>query len=382
MTRCLLTVCLLLPIATALAQTDELESREARLETLREQIGELQDRLAEDRERAGGLEAELAELEQRIGRERQALSELDAQIRSREQRIAELESAIATQSRRSEAHRERLAESLRATHRQGESTALRLVLNAEDPARLQRLLVYQQVLAGARSEQVRQAESAIRRLRDQRAEREAALDAQQADRDERETRLSKLEADLSERDALLAEIRGRIRDRDTRLEARRDEAETLNGLIEDLREQLASTGPAPGRDAEMATGALAWPHEGPLLAQYGGQRAGDLEWTGLLIGGESGDPVRPVAPGQVVFADWLRGSGLLLIIDHGAGYLSLYGRNESLYVDVGDRVAATDVIATVGRSGGRAEPALYFELRADGEPVDPLVWLRSRDNQG
>ena len=382
MIRCLLTACLLLPVATAMGQADELASREARLDTLRDRIGELQERLAEDRERAGGLEAELGELEQRIGRERRALSQLEAQIRDRQQRIAELESAIATQSHRSEVHRRQLAESLRSTYRQGETAALRLVLNADDPARLQRLLVYQQILAGARSEQVRQAESAMRRLRDQRAEREAALAAQRADRDKRETRLGELQADLAERDALLDEIRGRIRDRDSRLEARREEAETLNGVIEDLRERLASTGPGPGQGAEMATGALAWPHEGPLLARYGSERAGDLAWTGLLIGGESGDPVRPVAPGQVVFADWLRGPGLLLIIDHGEGYLSLYGRNQALYADVGDRVATTDVIATVGRSGGRAEPALYFELRADGEPVDPLVWLRSRDNQG
>ncbi|WP_077176279.1 murein hydrolase activator EnvC family protein [Spiribacter curvatus] len=382
MIRCLLAICVMLPSAIVLGQSDELASREARLETLREQIGELQSRIAQDRERAGGLEAELSELEQRIGRERQALSALDEQIRKRHQRIAELESAIATQSRRSEALRERLAESLRATHRQGDTAALRLVLNADDPARLQRLLVYQQVLAGARSEQVREAEAAIRRLGDRRAERESALAAQRADRDRRQTRLGELQADLAERDALLDEIRGRIRDRDARLAARREEAATLNGLIEDLRERLASTGPAPTQGAEMATGALAWPHQGPLLARYGSERAGDLDWTGLLIGGESGDPVRPVAPGQVVFADWLRGLGLLLIIDHGEGYLSLYGRNEALYVDVGDRVTASDVIATVGRSGGRAEPALYFELRAEGRPVDPLVWLRSRDNQG
>ena len=381
MTRYLPTVCLLLPIASALAQTDELESRQARLETLREEIGELRDRLAEDRERAGGLEAELASLEQRIGREREAVGELDARIRRREQRIDELESAIDTQSRRRAAQRDRLAQSLRATHRQGEAAALRLVLNAGDPARLQRLLVYQQMVAEARIKAVRQAESAIRRLRDQRAERAAALEAQRIDRDQRSTRLDELQADLARRDALLEEIRARISDRDTRLAARREEAETLNELIDDLRSRLESSGPAAGERAAMATGALTWPHDGPLLAQYGSQRAGDMQWTGLLIGGESGDPVNPVAPGQVVFADWLRGPGLLLIIDHGEGFLSLYGRNESIRVDVGDRVLTTDVIATVGRSGGQSDPALYFELRADGEPVDPLVWLQARDNQ-
>jgi len=379
MTRCLLILCVLLPIATASGQADELASREARLEALREEIGDLQDQLARDRERAGGLEAELGRLERRMGDTREALRDLEAGIERRRQRIAALEADIARRAVQSEAHRRQLAEGLRATHRQGRTPALRLVLNAGEPARMQRLLVYQSRLAAARTRAVRAAETAIRELRDQRARRETALAAQRNDRARREDQLEALQAKVEARDALLASTRERIRERDDALARRRDEAESLNQLIADLRERLADTGPAAS--AQIATGALSWPHQGPLLARYGAQRAADLDWTGLLIGGEAGDPVTPVAPGQVVFADWLRGLGLLLIIDHGEGYLSLYGRNQALYADVGDRVTTRDVIATVGRSGGRAETALYFELRADGEPVDPMVWLQARNNQ-
>jgi len=381
MNRCLLIACLLLPVATASGQSDELASREARLEALREQIGDLQDELARDRERAGGLEAELGRLERRIGETREGLRDLEAGIRQRRERIRDLEADIARRAEQSEAHRRQLAESLRATYRQGRTPALRLLLNAGEPARMQRLLVYQSRLAGARTEAVQAAESAIRELREQRAEREDALAAQQADRARRERQLEALQDKVDERDALLASTRERIREQDDQLARRRDEAESLNQLIEDLRERLAATGPGAEGTVEISAGGLIWPHQGPLLARYGSQRAADLDWTGLLIGGQAGDPVNPVAAGQVVFADWLRGLGLLLIIDHGNGYLSLYGRNQALYADVGDRVTTRDVIATVGRSGGRAETALYFELRAEGEPVDPMSWLQSRDNQ-
>lgn len=382
MRRCLLIALLLMPAAAGIAQDGELAAREARLETLREAIGELQAEIERDRERAGGLAAELGRLEQRLGEERGALRRLEAAITARQQRIDDLDAAIARRAARSEAQREQLAAGLRATYREGRVAGLRLILNAEDPARLQRLLVYRERIAAARGDRVRAAESAIRALQEQRAERQAALEAQRDDRRERESRLADLAAARAERDALLESIRERIRERDERLATRREEAESLNRLIDDLRERLAATEPAPGEAAAMAAGELAWPHEGPLLARYGSERAAGLEWTGLLIGGDTGAPIQPVAPGQVVFADWLRGLGLLLIIDHGQGYLSLYGRNEALYVEVGDRVTSGDVIATVGRSGGRAETALYFELRADGEPVDPLTWLRARDNQG
>ena len=222
----------------------------------------------------------------------------------------------------------------------------------------------------------------MRRLSKQRAELQALVDEQQMAREERALALADLQRSLGERDNLLASLQQRIVEKDARLSSSQEEAESLGQLIKDLQARLAAAGPAGGERPELVEGGLAWPVRGPLLARYGSERAAGLRWTGLLIGGEAGEPVRPVAQGQVVFADWLRGLGLLLIIDHGAGYLSLYGRNQALYFDVGDWVAADDVIATVGRSGGRAETALYFELRADGQPVDPLAWLRAQGNQG
>ncbi len=383
MTRFLPILCFVLPALT-FAATDEgeLAERQERLETLRTEMNALGERLAADREQAGGLEAELARLERRIGDERADLKALDESIRARTRRLDELQSAVEAELARSERHRDYLAETVRSAYRRGALAPLGLILGEDDPARIQRLLVYQQRLGEARAERVRTAEAAMRRLSEQRAALQALLAEQQAAREERASRLAELQSSLAERDELLARLRQRIRENDARLASSREEAETLTELISDLQARLAAAGPTVDEWPSLSEGALAWPVRGPLLARYGSERAAGLRWTGLLIGGDEGEPVRPVAPGQVVFADWLRGLGLLLIIDHGAGYLSLYGRNQALYSDVGDWVEVDDVIATVGRSGGRAETALYFELRADGRPVDPLAWLRADGNQG
>jgi septal ring factor EnvC (AmiA/AmiB activator) len=116
---------------------------------------------------------------------------------------------------------------------------------------------------------------------------------------------------------------------------------------------------------------------GKVMASFGQTRAGGLKWDGVLLAGAQGAPVRAIYHGRVVYADWLSGLGLLTIIDHGDGYLSLYGHNERLFKEVGERVTAGDTIATVGDSGGRPTPGLYFEIRKGGHPIDPRPWFKS-----
>lgn len=371
-----------LPLIVGAQDAPTVAEREARLAALREEIGELSEQLAADRNRAGGLQNELAALERRIGEERRALAQLDARIVTQSQAVAELQQAVAEEAERSAEHRKFLAATLRAAYRRGPEEPLRLLLGETDSAVMQRLLEYQRRLGAARAERVREAEAAMQTYQARRTQLQAALAEQRETRAEREAGLGRLQASLGEREALLAELRGRIESGSDALASREQEAESLQALIDDLQLRLERSGPAARVMPELAPGRLAWPVQGPLLARYGTERTVGLNWTGLLIGGEEGEPIYPVAAGQVVFADWLRGLGLLLIIDHGEGYLSLYGRNQALYFDVGDWVEPDDVIATLGRSGGRAEMALYFELRANGEPIDPLAWLRAGGNQG
>ncbi len=375
-------LCLFLP-AMGLAETaDQIAEREARLDALRGEIRQLEEQLSNDRARAGGLEAELAGIEQRIGDERAELRRLDARIVEQTQSIATLQASVDEELARSEQHRAFLAATIRAAYRRGPEEPLRLLLGESDSAVLQRLIEYQRRLGSARAERVREAEAAMRSLQARQDELAQALAEQRQVRDERERGLGQLQASLGQREAVLDSLRQRIQTEDEALTARQQEAQSLQSLIADLQTRLEDAGPLTGELPTMAPGALAWPVQGPLLARYGAERAVGLRWTGLLIGGDAGDPVYPVAAGQVVFADWLRGLGLLLIIDHGDGYLSLYGRNQALYFAVGDWVDPGDVIATVGNSGGRPETALYFELRSGGEPIDPLAWLRANGNRG
>ncbi|MGB6452473.1 MAG: peptidoglycan DD-metalloendopeptidase family protein, partial [Steroidobacteraceae bacterium] len=144
------------------------------------------------------------------------------------------------------------------------------------------------------------------------------------------------------------------------------------------RLRRASPALTPGNDAfSRLRGELAWPVAGRVAASFGQDRAGGLKWDGLLIDTARGAQVRAIYQGRVIFADWLPGLGLLLVIDHGNGYLSLYGHNERLYKKVGDQVAAGDSIAAAGDSGGSPRPELYFEIRKGDRPVDPRPWFRT-----
>ncbi|HEY4581284.1 MAG TPA: peptidoglycan DD-metalloendopeptidase family protein, partial [Lysobacter sp.] len=132
------------------------------------------------------------------------------------------------------------------------------------------------------------------------------------------------------------------------------------------------------RSAPVQVGGLSWPLSGSLLAGYGARMPDGRQSSGVLVSAAAGTPVKAVADGTVVFAEWMTGYGLILIIDHGNGYMSLYAHNDSLLRNPGDRVQRGDTVSTVGTSGGQGTAALYFELRRDGKPVDPRTWLQKR----
>ncbi|MDE2250824.1 MAG: peptidoglycan DD-metalloendopeptidase family protein, partial [Gammaproteobacteria bacterium] len=133
-----------------------------------------------------------------------------------------------------------------------------------------------------------------------------------------------------------------------------------------------------GSEFGRLRGRLNWPVGGRIVASYGDTRAAGVDWDGMVVATEQAAPVRAIAAGRMIYADWLPGLGLLAIVDHGGGYLSLYGYNDQLRKSAGDAVAAGEVIAAAGDSGGRPEPELYFELRRAGKPIDPRPWFRQR----
>jgi septal ring factor EnvC (AmiA/AmiB activator) len=216
----------------------------------------------------------------------------------------------------------------------------------------------------------------------------ATLDAQAAEEEQRlialeeqrKGELTRLQSARERRGRALVTLDAGAKSRAKELERLKDQQGGLEKLVRELRRALERIDkfPTDSKDAfAKLRGKLAWPVAGKVLASFGQTRAGGVKWDGVLVSGAQGSPVRAIYHGRVVYADWLSGLGLLTIIDHGDGYLSLYGHNERLYKEVGERVSAGDTIATLGDTGGRANPALYFEIRKGGRPVDPRPWFKN-----
>ena len=189
--------------------------------------------------------------------------------------------------------------------------------------------------------------------------------------------VGELEQARQARGKVLASLEQEARNRAESLGRLQRQQAALEKLLKDLNKALEKF-PVDANDAfAKLQGQLAWPVAGKLVARYGETRAGGVKWNGVLVAAERSAPVRAVYHGRVAYADWLPGLGLLLIIDHGNGYLSLYGHNERLYKAAGAQVKAGDTVAAAGDSGGRSQDELYFEIRRGGKPIDPRPWFKS-----
>ncbi|MGA2025177.1 MAG: peptidoglycan DD-metalloendopeptidase family protein, partial [Steroidobacteraceae bacterium] len=194
-----------------------------------------------------------------------------------------------------------------------------------------------------------------------------------------QSQLQQLEHLRTERARVLASLESAAHTREQSLARLQAQQADLEQLLKQLNHSLKEVPPPDTVSAfGRLLGQLRWPVSGHIKAGFGDTRASGVRWDGLVVATELGAPVRAVSAGRVVYADWLPGLGLLTIIDHGEGYLSLYGHNAQLYKAAGESVSAGDVIAAAGDTGGRPEPELYFEIRRSGRPVDPLPWFRER----
>lgn len=376
-----LLLCALLAVPAAARDPDD---KAARLEELRARIAEVKDALSADRAREDKVTQELRRLEERTGRLTAQLNELEEKVDAKSQRVEDLRADYQAASERLATQRRFLRRQIRAAYTRGREAYLQLLLNQEDPDAVDRMMVYYDYFNEARSERIRAAVDDLARLRELRASLDQELAELEALREQRADRLAELSDQRAERKELLARLRDRIGERDERLSRLKADAEQLSNLVAGLRGNLSDIpeDEAAQRPFSTRKGELGWPLQGDVLGDFGARRAEGISWNGLLIDAEAGEPVRAVAHGRVVFADWLRGLGLLIIIDHGDGYMTLYGHNQSLYSETGDWVSAGDVVATVGASGGREQAALYFELRSEGQPVDPTAWLSSPSPAG
>jgi septal ring factor EnvC (AmiA/AmiB activator) len=399
----LLSACLAIPAHAAPDQ-----GKQDELKDLRTRIQSLQDELEQTNEDKSEVTDALKHSERRISDVNRGLRDLEQRQRKLSQTLKQLSGDTQTTETEIADQQRRLAELLREHYIQGGGDALKLMLNGRNPGEVARNIEYYGYIGRARAELIRQHRASLTHLHTlQEKTREQNSDLHQV-KQERVAQKKTLEAEKGSRQQVLYKLSEQIRQQRKEIDTLVRDEKRLTRLVEKLARLAAeSAKPAkPGKPAKSAQqsqtpakpgeivkevvdaslaglnfrrlkGKLALPVAGEILSKFGQNREdGGPAWKGLFIRARQGNDVRSVGSGKVAFADWLRGFGNLLIIDHGEGYLSLYSNNESLYKQPGDPVRAGDVVASVGSTGGQDEPGLYFELRHQGKPFDPLAWVR------
>ena len=356
---------------------------EGDLARVREQIRALEKETRRDLAKRGQLDQQLRAAETEAARSRKELNATRRALAQAQRRLAELTRQLDTTREELVRQRNALAGQLRLAQITGGSEQVRAVFNQQDPAELGRRLTWLAYLARNRGEllgSVQASLDALERDRQAVAEQQTALAALEM---QRRTQLAALENARGERATVVATLDDQVKGQKQELTRARTQAAGLQRLLRELERAAARAQrekPVPdGTSGTTAPGTPLgkgrWPVAGQLLADFGQSRAGgQMRWDGVLIGAPAGAEVRAVQAGKVVYADWLPGLGLLLVLDHGGGYLSLYGHNQDLTRQVGDRMAAGDLIAHVGDTGGQSRPALYFEVRRNGRPLNPRQW--------
>ena len=375
----------------ALAASD---SRQEELSDLRERIQALQRELEQASENRSEAADALKKSERSISNMTRGLRELAQRQRNLSRNLNQLGQYTRTTQGVIAEQQKRLAELLRQRYIHGDNDAIKLMLNGQNPGEVARSLEYYGYIGRARTQLIREYQASLARLRELESsvrQKQASLEQIQQDRvAQRKT----LESEKATRQDVLYRLSSQIRRQRNEINTLVQNEKRLSQLIERLARLAASRKARPaakpgekvehvadaslaGLDFRRLKGKLALPVAGEILHRFGQSRpGGGPAWKGLFIRARQGQEVRTVGTGKVAFSDWLRGFGNLLIVDHGDGFLSLYSNNESLYKQPGDPVQAGDVVATVGATGGQDEPGLYFELRRQGKPFDPLDWVR------
>lgn len=359
----------------AQAQDNPVEA-ENELNEVRRQIESLQKKVRNANKRRGSAQESLRQAELAETEARERLAAISKELAATRTRLEKLQRSVAEKRAELKTHQEDLAQQLRLAYMTGREDWLRTVLNQQDPIDISRQLVYYSYIAKQRTdlmdvvreklESLRVAELAV-------TEEEQRLAGIEQDQ---QTRLAELSAAREKRATVLARIDKDIATRSGRLAVLEEQAEGLEELVAELTRLLSNLPIGDSEPFAERKGQMAWPVQGRAAHKFGQTRGGgQLRWNGVLLATDAGKEVRAVHHGRVVYADWLTGMGLLIVLEHGDGFMSLYGHNQDLLVDVGEWVGTDTVIARVGDSGGQADPGLYFEIRKDGSPVDPGRWV-------
>jgi septal ring factor EnvC (AmiA/AmiB activator) len=355
------------------------EEDAAKLKRLRGRIQTLQTQLNKTVHKRDSEREEVRQLENRIGSRIRTLRQLDARLKDEAKRLRDLQAQRAAAQNDLGYQTKGLEAQVQAAYAMGRDSYFKLLLNQDDPASVSRMLVYYRYLNKARVRHIDNIKAGLVKLRqveDQITRRTRELEALRTTQVEQKQALG---VSRTRRTQVLASLNRQVRDQTEEIARLRRDESRLERLLEQLQEYLADAPVVPALKAHFREnkGKLPLPARGKILARYGALKSfGKLRWKGVFLAGRIGQDVISVAHGRVAFADWLRGFGLLLILEHGDGYMTLYGHNQSLYAQVGDWVQPGQVVASMGNTGDAPQAGVYFEIRQRGQPRDPLKWCR------
>jgi len=373
----LLTGALLFSASQTLAQQ---QVTPGQIKALREEIADIDDWLSTAEEDRSSLERQLADLEKNIGQLTRERRELRRQAGQQQQRLAELDQKSAELVRILDSQRESLKKQIRAAWMEGDAPAVKVLLNQIHPDKIARTMTYYEYLSRDTVARLETFSANLQKLKATRRQvqqgrlRLAGLEKDVADRQQQ------LAASKNRRQQTLAALRTDIRNRLDEREQLEADRQRLEKLLREVEQAIADI-PSPNESAPFSSlrKKLPWPSAGSVANAFGDSYAdGRLRYSGMLINTPEEAEIRAVHYGRVVFANWLRGFGLITILDHGDGYMTLYGHSSSLFTSPGDWIQAGETVAQAGRTGGTDTPAVYFEIRHNGKPVNPERWLGSR----
>ncbi|MBT1449813.1 peptidoglycan DD-metalloendopeptidase family protein [Glaciecola sp. XM2] len=376
--RCALFIafCIIGTQSVAQDQSADLENIKSLIEQTRQQLEEK----LEDSER---LQQELKLAELQIAESATQLNQTDRALATTRSEITDLEKQRNETQTNIDNQQAFLANQIKSAFMAGNYDFAKMVFNQDDASKFERVLTYYQYLNSARQEQITQfreliasLESLKRRLADK-EQQQILLIAQQR------TQAERLRERQQARQVTLRDLDAQIKSDQARVAQLEQQERSLTQAIERAEIEALRSQNRENVEVELVgltqlKGQLLVPTSGQMNRLFGKRRQGQVRWKGIIINSSAGTPVNAVADGKILYADWLKGFGLVTIVDHGKGYMSVYGRNQALLRNVGDNVVAGDTISLVGNSGGQAEPGLYFEIRHKGKALNPSLWLKRR----
>jgi len=373
--------CLLFGINSVYASKKEDMSRyEGKLSELQKSIAKIQQHLKGNKKQRSEVVTELKVLETEISKNSKKLKTLDSELNKTRKKKRALNEELQQLNKEVTAHKTVLSEQIRSAYSLGQQQNLKLLLNQEDPAQVGRSQEYFNYFNRSRTEQIEKFLTSIDQKNEVETKLEQTLDAHKKLLKAYKEKTRKRQKQRQLRKSLLTELGNKIENQENTLTSLENSRGRIENLLKSLGELLADipSNPAENTPFKSLKGKLPWPTKGKFLSRFGqSKRHGDLKWNGILIKSNYGTPVRVISHGRVAFSDWLQGFGFIIIIDHGDGYMTLYGNSETLLKKTGEWVRAGEIIATAGDSGGQPQSGVYFEIRSRGKPINPKKWCSS-----